>query len=119
MSRKIKTFTIEGYDKNFIVNELSVKQILDLFDQEKTVSFFSLLDEQFLPSAGNITLEEIKNMTPSEIELIWASFKEVNKSFFALARVKGVDKIMEKIRESFIADSLLLFASLSKQGIQE
>lgn len=119
MSRKTKAFAIEGYKKNFIVNELSVKQILDMFDQEKTVSFFSLLDEQFLPAAGNITIDEIKEMTPSELEEVWAAFKEVNKSFFGLAQIKGVQQVLEKIQESFMADLLALFASLSKQATPE
>lgn len=115
--RKTKTFQIEGYDKQFVVNEISVRQIFSLFDQEKTVSFLSLLDEQFLPMAGNITYEEIQDMVPSEIEIVWQKFKEVNSSFFGLARVKGVDQLIQKIQESFVTDSLALFASLSKPGI--
>lgn len=113
--RKEITFKIEGYDKKFIVKELIVREILNIFDVKKDVSLLSLLDEKFLPISTNLTLDEIQDMALSDLSLIWTKFKEINSIFFVLAQKMGTDRILQKIKNTIMDDFLASYANLQKQ----
>lgn len=120
--RITKTFEIEGVDKEFMVRELKVKEILGLISDDSLddLSIDKLKDRfanKFLPLCSNIKLTDIENMTPSELEVVWEKFKEANKSFFGMAQKMGLEDLLMKLKEGIIADFSKSVANLSKQDI--
>ncbi len=118
--RKTKTFKIEGYEKSFTVNELTVKQIISLTSEEmlSDVSIARLkenFETRLLPICSNIEMSDFAEMAPSEIKQIWENFKEVNSDFFEIARKAGLDSILTKLKEALIADFSNFVADSSKQ----
>jgi len=115
--QKAKVFKVD--DKPITVKELTVKDVLLLFNQKKGLSFESLLDESFLPMASNLTIDELKEFSFSELETIWEHFKEVNSVFFKLVRATGMEKILNELKETAMQDFLALYARLRKQDTPE
>lgn len=97
--QKLKSIKIDK--KDIIVKELSVKDIMELFDTEenkdknKDISITDQLNK-ILPKIVNVSIEDLKEMYPSDIKQIWDAVKEVNSSFFAVMTSLGVEKgVME------------------------
>jgi len=128
MARLTKTFEIEGRDKNFEVRELKMSEIIGLMSDESMNDLslkgvWNVFNEKFLPMCSNIKPKELEDMTPSEIEIVWEKFKEVNKSFFALAQKLGQDKMLAEVVENFkgmvLENYLRSVANLSRPVTQE
>ena len=117
--QKTKSFKLEGYDKRIEVKEISVKQILKMFDQKKELSYQSLLSDQILPVICNLELNEIIEMTPREINEIWVHFKELNKFFFVVGQLPVVKIMIEKLQKAFISDFSKMSTDLLKLDILE
>ena len=122
--RLTKTFEIKGYDKSFMVNELKVKEILGLMSDDNLQELtLATMEKQFskvlLPLCSNVTMEELKEMAPSEIMTIWENFKEVNNSFFALARQMGLQSVIDNLKVAVIEDFGKLVVDSSKQVMLE
>jgi len=113
----------ENTVKKYKVYELTVKQILELFnsdilDGNKTLSDFEGQASKLLPYGTDATLDDLKEMAPSDIKLILDAFMEVNDSFFALARAAGLGNMLSELKAAILRDfSNLLVNSLS-QAIQ-
>lgn len=115
-----KSFRIEGYDKQIVVTELSVRQIMNLFqfqDLENIESWSSIsqyVQEKILPATTNLSLDELLDFTPTELKQVWDKVKEVNSTFFGLTRAPIIKKVLEeavpRLRDAF-GDSV---ADLSK-----
>jgi len=115
--RRQNTFEIEGYDRKFTVKELTVKEIIGLIDdknlEDLTIAGLKkVISEKFLPLCSNVSLNDLYDMTPGEIEIIWEKFKEVNSSFFVLARTAGLEEIFKKLKLALINDFSKSLASL-------
>ena len=124
--RLTNTFKIEGYDKSFEVRELKVKEIISLMSEDESAfsnlsieSFKNLVSDKFLPIASNIELSDLEEMTPSELVEVWDQFKEVNKSFFALAQKMGLQEMMDKVKEAVLVDFGRTVVLSSNQDMQE
>lgn len=122
--RKTSSFKIEGYDRNFVVNELTIRQIIDLMQDERLSEdkitlndFKEYFGNTVLPSFSNITFDDLIEMAPSELKTIWEKFQEVNSVFFEVARSLGLEKILEDLRRAIIEDSLNLLAPSLKRGM--
>lgn len=120
--RITKTFEIEGYDESFTVNELRIKEILSLMSSESLEDISlegmkSKFSDVFLPMCTNIKMEQIEEMTPSEVLVIWEKFREVNKSFFDMAQKMGLNSVIEKLKSAVIEDFGKLAVISSKQGM--
>ena len=119
--RKTKTFKIEGYDKNFEVKELKLKEIIGLIQDDVTggdtsiESLKTVFESRLLPLCSNVKVDELLEMTPSELEEFWNHFHEVNSSFFGLARKAGIQEVLEELKQAIIADFTRLLVSSSKQ----
>jgi predicted nucleic acid-binding OB-fold protein len=126
--RKTNTFEIEGYEKSFTVNELTIKEIISLM-QEDTLGGkgdnldLAKLKENFetrlLPLCSNIKMSDLEDMAPSELKLVWEKFKEVNSDFFVIARKAGADKILARLKEALIADFSSYVVDSSNQDTPE
>lgn len=118
--RKTITFKIEGYDKSFIVKELSVKEIIGLMQDEGIQtqdldSLKSVFTEKLLPLCANVEINELLEMVPSEIMEMWTHFKEMNKDFFDMAQSLGLADLIGDLKKAAISDFSKLLAASSKQ----
>jgi predicted RNase H-like nuclease (RuvC/YqgF family) len=115
------TFKIEGYEKEFEVKELTVKEIIDL-SKDKAIDNLSidalkeLFQTRLLPLCSNLELDELIEMTPSEIKIIWDNFEKVNEAFFHLARKAGIGETLGELKAAIIADFSNFAVPLSKQA---
>jgi len=120
--RKTKSFKIKGYDKQYEVKEMTVREIIDLIqdkalDGDLTLDGFKEYFSDQLPKFTNIKdLDEIIDMAPSELTEIWENFSEANSVFFAVARKAGLEQILGKLKAAIIADFLSWLVPLSKSG---
>jgi hypothetical protein len=107
--REQKTFSIEGHnDKTFKVKELTLREWLDIlspgsFEGKDLFAFFKHFQFEILPKATNIKPKELLEMVPSEIDIVWGHFKEVNKTFFGLADRLGLKSMFEEVRPHIFA----------------
>lgn len=117
------TFKIEGYDKAIVIRELTMKQILTLFqfkglqDIKAWSDIVNYLQEQILPMVTNLTPDELLEFTPSEIEIIYQKIKEVNKVFFGLTRTPALKAVFDEIKPQLLAAFGSSFADLSRLDI--
>lgn len=95
--RKSKMITI-GDGKEITVKELRIKEILSLFDDDNKDDFIGTL-KVALPEYVGISYDELTELTPSEVEEIWVSFKEVNSVFFAISGKILPENLLDLVRE--------------------
>lgn len=95
--RKLKTIKID--DREITVKELRVSDIIGLFGSGQSPDVMSVVAEA-LPRCSDVTLEDLKDMAPSEIETIYEAFREVNAVFFKVAGQMGLDAILEELKAS-------------------
>jgi len=113
------TFNIEGYEKPITVTELTMRQIISLFQFEsldKIESWSSITDyvkNRVIPLTANLSLDELLDFAPSEIEQIWTRVKEVNKTFFGLTRTPMIQKVFEEAKAKLSVACGDSFAGLS------
>ena len=122
--RITKTFKIEGYKKEFIVKELTMKEIISLMSEDILDDLtMETMQQKFsnilLPMCSNIEFADVEDMAPSELMEIWEKFKEANKSFFELAQKMGLGELMEKMKLAIFADFGKLVVPSSNQVTQE
>lgn len=125
MAAKTVKVPIEGYKKVFEFTELTVQQIMDVFDVVKDFKtgmgykeMFSLV-EASLSGCMNVSQEDLQALAPSELEVLWDSFKEVNASFFKLARVMGMDELMTRIRAALVTEFYALLSTAQAEALPE
>lgn len=90
--RKVKILEIElseGLKREIKVYEIRPKDLIESFERGGS---FSLMIENILPLCTNLKLEEILDLFPSDMELLWDSFKSVNSTFFLTAGKMGILK---------------------------
>ena len=124
--RKTKTLEISGIEKPVVVYELKVKQIISLIqgDPLGDLSIEGLkeqLDTKILPMCSSISLDQLLEMAPSEAEEVWNAFKEVNSTFFEMARRAGLQEILtssiESLKKAMLVDFSKLHVGSSNQDI--
>ena len=117
--RKTITFKIEGYDKPYTVNELSIREIISLIQNDVVQgqdieSLKQVFTDVLLPMCTNVSLDELMDMAPSEIKQLWDKFQEMNSVFFDVAQKMGIAEIWEDLKKGVIADFSKLLALSSK-----
>ena len=109
--------TVKIDDREYVIRELTVREIINLFQEtidkaseagaEKTtdITFFKEEVERFLKIAveGGFKTEDLMDMAPSEIDLLFQEFKEVNEVFFRIARSVGIEKTVMKMLDELRA----------------
>lgn len=102
--RKRETLKID--DREITVHELRVKdwrKVLSGLEESDAGDLSSRLEE-LLPLATDLTLEQMDEMAPSELEAVWEKFREVNASFFGRLRRMGLTE--EVLAEMFAGQFL-------------
>lgn len=109
--RKQKTIKID--ETEVTVRELRVKDIRMIIEQgDKLVGGGLDEIEKILPLATDLTIAQIEDMAPSELQTVWNVFREVNAVFFELVAKTG---IVETLKSSISKDLTALFVTLSDQ----
>jgi len=131
--RNTKTLEVEGREKPITVYELTVKQIIGFMqddvwqsDDDSLEGFRSILHKRLLPICTTLTMEDLIEMAPSDIETIWLAFKKVNSVFFVAARRTGLQEMLDtliegiksQLKAAITEDFLRLAAALPKPGTQ-
>jgi hypothetical protein len=118
------TFELPGHNKKFRAKELTVKQIRGIFefDQLPEGDDLDTIIQHFggtlLPLTTNLTIEELEDMRPSELKLIWEKVREVNAVFFDIANAAGIQKLAAQFKDAILADFLSSFVSSLSAGIR-
>ena len=102
------------------VNELTVRQILELTDAkalkgddtaELDVNTLKTLAEEHIPKfITGASMEELLDFKPSELKELYEKFAEVNTVFFDVARKAGLTEIVEQLKVALQKDFLKLLA---------
>jgi hypothetical protein len=111
--RKTKTIKID--DKEITVKELRAKDVRKILSIGETLGEDILKDiERLLPLAFDIKPDEFEELAPSEIQLLWDAFKEVNAIFLAVIGRLGITQTFGNLIQKHLSDTL---AGLSNTAI--
>lgn len=118
--RNTEPITID--DQKIIVRELTVREIITLASDKTLLSGedgkggLAALQEQaekYLPKfLEGVTVEQLIDMPPSDLNLIYEKFREVNAHFFAGARTVGLNQVLEQLTLTLQKEFLKLLAGL-------
>lgn len=120
--RKFKEIQIEN--KKITIFELTVKDIKKLWrditgasPETENMPMFSnetIMNEHWDKCIHGLKIEETDDMAPSELQLIYDAFAEVNAVFFDLAlKIEGENLFLKSLRATIITNLMLRFATLS------
>lgn len=119
--RKTKALEIAEFGKSIVVNELKLGEIVSLLEgsvlKDATLkSFRETFEETLIPLCTNLDPNDLLDLAPSELLIIWTAFKDVNSVFFEMARKASATfrPELEKIRKILADDFIKLLAALSK-----
>lgn len=143
MARKTTSFSIEGREGQVELRELKTKHIISILqigkenksdstnkdsnDESKSdgrsLGDFKQIIKEYLPKCSNLKINEFYDMAPSEIELVWNKFKEVNSVFLKVSQQMGINQLLGDLKvvilEAISEDFSKLLASSLKKDIQE
>lgn len=109
------------------VKELTVKEILDLGnkiisnERPETVTLDNVknaLNANLSLVIEGMDVSELVELAPSDLEKLFDAFKEVNKSFLAIAEEVGLMNLLTNMKETLKQDYLKSLADLSSQVIK-
>lgn len=115
-------------DKSITIFEASAEYILG----QKDLSIFNTEDEAAIKEKGlfglvdvikpvyedlteGLPFDELKTLFPSELKLIWDTFKEVNAVFFGVVQDLGLTQILDEILLEIKKDLSSIFTDFSKE----
>ena len=136
MARKIKKIEIKLDDnttKSFIIKELTVQNIIDLsqynsfFTDDSSENQIDKIDgeskgflddlvsygsdiEQVMEKTCDFTLQDLKQLAPSDIKKLWLGFREVNHDFLSVLEKVKILEILKKLLEKHIQTFLKVVA---------
>lgn len=120
-----KTAEIEIGDLIVTVNELTVREIKTFWQELMTIqpsmglTMTSELASLWDVAIQGLSIEDIEDMTPTQLKGIYDKFLEVNDTFFDLARkFEGDNPVLAELRQSVLADLYRSFL-IAQQSIQE
>ena len=85
------------------LQELTVREVLDMCEQFGKGPLVHDL-ERLLPRMSNLTTNDLMDMTPGELEMLWEQVKEVNAAFFRIAGALGFGRVLEAFRAQLRSD---------------
>jgi len=84
--------------KPVTVYEIRPRDILGWLGDEQSLKDIEK-GKALLAQCCSLTMDELIDLYPSESELVWQAFEEVNAAFFGLLRATGVlDEVKDMIR---------------------
>jgi len=121
--RKKKTVEIEiseGLKKEITVFEIRPMDIKKVFEDVKGKATEEIFEKILHLCTSNMRKEDFTELYPSEIELVWNTFKEVNSSFFkTVGKLEIVNYylnvLMNMIQKKILEEGQKLFKELQIQ----
>jgi len=113
-----KTKTVKIDDKEFTVKELRVKDIRTILEKAERAEeddFFKEA-ETLIPQITGIKLDDIEEMAPSEIKILWEAFREVNADFLSAIERLGIKEAFISSIQKHLTDA---FADLLNEGMEQ
>ena len=123
--RKKTTVTIDN--KKYEIKELTVEEIIQLGQSNKffgtsnsdngveenpkndsvkdSVEDFDMLKsdiEAIMDASCDFKMSDLRKLAPSEINLLFEAFKEVNSDFFGWLKVLGIAELLDQIRAALL-----------------
>ncbi|MBV6340180.1 hypothetical protein [Candidatus Magnetobacterium casense] len=99
--KRQKTVTVNG--KDIIVNELTVKDVINLMESAKAGKNLLVLFQEMLPTITTATFQDIEGLAFSELHELFGAFKEVNADFLALCEQLKLTEMLKVLKESVLA----------------
>lgn len=117
-----KRETIEINEKQFTISELTVRQIIEIAQNSQTETGLALLTTGENVSLNTIftifleelkaiinlccdfTIEDLEDLAPSEIKLLFAAFKEVNADFLLAMGEVGIITALNNIKNQMVVN---------------
>lgn len=119
------TAEVELGDLIITVNELTVREIKTFWRELMTIqpSMGLMLTPELAAlwdvAIQGISIEDIEDMTPTQLKKVYDKFLEVNDTFFDLARkFEGDNPVLAELRQSVLADLYRSFL-VAQQSMQE
>lgn len=104
--RKTKIIKIDN--KEITIKELRVKDIrtvLEIAENAEEDDFLKQA-ETLLPLVTDIKRDDIEEMAPSEIKILWEAFREVNADFLSVIGRLGIGETFVKLIQAHLTDAL-------------
>jgi len=114
--RKSKTIKID--DREITVKELKVKHVYQLINEFEELSF-ERITSHWMPKFTDLKPEDIMEFAPSELELVYNAWAEVNASFFKVVDKLGLADVWAAIRRQMLEELSSLFTSSSSSATRE
>ncbi len=95
--RKIKTVKID--DREITIKELRVKDLISILEGDESRDVMGRVSE-LLPLCSSLSVDDLREMAPSEIAQIYEAFREVNAVFFDAARQMGLSEVISALKET-------------------
>ena len=97
--RKLKAVKIEDGAREVVVKEVSPRMVLDAFadDGGPAAGLAGLAVE-----CCGLGREDLLGLYGSDLERLWAAFKEVNSFFFSIAPSLGLDGLTAELGRNFV-----------------
>lgn len=117
-----KRETVEINEKQFTISELTVRQIIEIAQNSQTETGLALLTTGENVSLNTIftifleelkaiinlccdfTIEDLEDLAPSEIKLLFAAFKEVNADFLLAMGEVGITTALSNIKNQMVVN---------------
>jgi hypothetical protein len=108
--------------KSVTVHELTVNQIINLLnddalagDTELGMGSIQDFAKRHLPNATDLKVEDMMDMAPSELKVVYDAFAEVNSVFFDTARAVGLETLLSELKSAITEDFSKVLAASLKQ----
>ena len=105
--RKLEIEIEDGLKKEVFIYEIRPIDVKKAFDGLKPETEVFELITRLLPICSNLSVADIENFYPSDLENIWTEFKKLNSVFFLIQeRLKifkmVLDTILTQLQNSFL-----------------
>jgi len=125
---------IEIAEKEYVVRELTLREIIDYFQEltnesnkgeeestTDTLAYFKGEIQTLLTLAleGDHKVEDFLEFTPSAIQSLYEGFKDVNKVFFDTAAKVGIDNILTEVSSMIRTEFSNLLVNSSNAAIKK
>lgn len=121
--RKRKIVKID--DREITIKELTVREIIKLGDKlgdldkgdtsEKEGTTLEVIKESLgkhlSMGVEGVTIEDMIDMAPSDLDAMYHAFKEVNKVFFVVAQQAGIADLLRSVKDTIRRDFLKSLAA--------
>lgn len=131
--------TIKIDETEFVVRELTIREIIDYFqnltnkaesetiDEEQTgeaTDTFKFFKDEIqvllnLALESTHTVEDLIKMAPSELKKLYTTFEEVNEVFFGIAAQMGLQALLKDLKNQIRTEFLEVLVNSSSAAIKK